>query len=322
MDPLSDVLSLLRVRSGLVSRFEGRGAWAFAFPEYASHIKFGCVLSGSFLLQIEGAAHPSALNEGDFYLLTNGLPFSTFASAADLASLRRNGPETYRAHRDDDGVVRYEGRMAVGKVNPQVGLASGRFMFEGEAAPLLLRHLPPLIHLRAADVATRPLADLLALLRWEVQERRAGATMAQTHVAGLLLIQALRAQLAAAVQPEGWLRAMADARVGAALAAMHDDLAQAWTVDRLAQVAHMSRTAFAVRFKRLVGTTPLDYLTGWRMMVARDALRRGTDTIARISDRVGYQSETSFSAAFKRSTGRSPGSYRAHSAALSLSERQ
>lgn len=287
-----------------------------AFPEYESHIKFGCVLSGSFLLQIEGAEQPSTLKEGDFYLLTNGRPFSTFASAADLRSRRRDGPETYRAHRADDGVVRYEGRLTAGRAISEVRLASGRFMFEGEATPLLLRHLPPLIHLQASDVATRPLAGLLALLRWEVEERGPGASMAQAHLAGLVLIQALRAHLAAAAQPEGWLRAMADARVGASLAAMHDDFAQAWTVDRLAQVAHMSRTAFAVRFKRLVGTPPLDYLTGWRMTVARDALRRGTDTIARISERVGYQSETSFSAAFKRNTGKSPG-YRAHSAAQS-----
>jgi AraC-like DNA-binding protein len=91
---------------------------------------------------------------------------------------------------------------------------------------------------------------------------------------------------------------------------MHADLAHSWTVQSLANVAGMSRTAFAVRFKELVGTTPLDYLNGWRMRVARQALTESDERLARVAERVGYLSETAFSAAFKRVTGQSPGRFR------------
>jgi AraC-like DNA-binding protein len=81
-------------------------------------------------------------------------------------------------------------------------------------------------------------------------------------------------------------------------------------VESLASAAGMSRTAFAVRFKQLVGLPPLDYLSGWRMTVARNALRKGDESMVDIAERIGYQSDTAFSAAFKRATGTSPGRFR------------
>jgi AraC-like DNA-binding protein len=120
----------------------------------------------------------------------------------------------------------------------------------------------------------------------------------------------LRIFLSNTPQPEGWLGAMADPRVGAALSSLHGDLAHRWTVESLAAAAGMSRTAFAVRFKSPTGTTPLDYLRVWRMTVARSALKDSDEAIAGIAERVGYLSDTAFSAAFKRQTGQSPGRFR------------
>jgi AraC-like DNA-binding protein len=312
MDPLSDVLSMLTVSSTLSSRFEARGRWAFRYSQYASHIKLGCVLTGRFQLHVDGAAVPVVLEAGDFFLLTNGLPFS---ASSDPPGPLRDGTQLNRDHRGPDGVLRYDGQGA--QDGPLVVLASGRFALTGEAGELLLRHLPPLIHLRASDPGATPLRGLLDLLGWETAEPRPGASIAQTHLAALVLVQALRVHLANAPQPEGWLGAMTDARIGEALSRMHGDIAQPWTVERLAQSAGMSRTDFAVRFKTLTGTTPLDYLGGWRMTVARNALRHSDEAIARIAERIGYQSETAFSAAFRRMVGESPGRFRT----LSRSER-
>jgi AraC-like DNA-binding protein len=72
----------------------------------------------------------------------------------------------------------------------------------------------------------------------------------------------------------------------------------------------MSRTAFPVRVKQLAGTTPLDYLSGWRMTVASSALKNSDEAIAGIAERIGYLSDTAFSSAFKKATGQSPGRYR------------
>ncbi|MGJ7554476.1 AraC family transcriptional regulator [Variovorax sp. RB3P1] len=309
MDPLSDVLSMLTVSSTLSSRFEARGLWAFRYPRYASHIKLGCVLTGRLRMQIEGADASVLLEAGDFFLLTNGQPFM---ACTDPPGPLQDGVQVSRDHRGADGVLRYQGQGAGEGPDggPAVTLATGRFTLDGEAGELLLRHLPPLIHLRASDPGARPLVGLLDLLGWETAELRPGASIARTNLAALVLVQALRVHLAHAPQPEGWLGAMADARIGCALSRMHGDIAQPWTVERLAQSAGMSRTAFAVRFKALTGSTPLDYLGGWRMTVARNALRHSDEGIARIAERIGYQSETAFSAAFKREIGESPGRFR------------
>lgn len=305
MDPLSDVLSMLTVSSTLSSRFEARGRWAFCYPHYDSHIKLGGVLAGRLLLDVEGTSAPVALEAGDFYLLTNGQPFTASSNPPGPV---QDGLQVSRDFRGPDGVLRYDGQGA--EDGSLVTMVSGRFTLAGEAGELLLRHLPPLIHLHASDPGARPLVGLLDLLRWETAEMRPGASMARTNLAALVLVQALRVHLANAPQPEGWLGAMTDARIGAALSQMHGDIAQPWTVERLAQCASMSRTAFAVRFKALTGSTPLDYLGGWRMTVARNALRHSDEAIARIAERVGYQSETAFSAAFRRMVGESPGRFR------------
>jgi AraC-like DNA-binding protein len=317
MDPLSDVLSMLTVSSTLSSRFEARGRWGFRYPRYASHIKLGCVLTGRLRMQIESTADAAAdvvsMAAGDFYLLTNGQPFM---ACSDPPGPLQDGVQASRDHRGADGVMRFEGHGAGSETEgdeasaPMVTMATGRFTLDGEAGELLLRHLPPLIHLRASDPGTRPLAGLLDLMSWETAELRPGASIARTHLAALVLVQALRVYLANAPQPEGWLGAMADARIGQALSRMHGDIAQPWTVERLAHTAGMSRTAFAVRFKALTGSTPLEYLGGWRMTVARNALRHSDEGIARIAERIGYQSETAFSAAFKREIGESPGRFR------------
>jgi AraC-like DNA-binding protein len=303
MDALSDVLSMLRVSSAISSRFEGRGAWAFRFPAY-QHVKFGSVLSGHFHLWIEGEGSPLLIEEGDFYLLTNGLPFR---SASDHARAPLDGPATYRSIRGADGVVRYNGEGE----GDLVSLASGRFIFENDVTEILLRQLPPLIHLRAADVGSHALSRVLDLLKWETSAAYPGADVAKGSLATLVLVHALRAYLASTEQPEGWLGALSDAKIGAALSMMHAKPGERWTVDSLASAVGMSRTAFAARFRRSVGSAPLEYLNQWRMTIARTALRHSEEPLVDIAARIGYLSDTAFSIAFKRWTGHSPGRYRA-----------
>ena len=71
----------------------------------------------------------------------------------------------------------------------------------------------------------------------------------------------------------------------------------------------MSRTTFALKFKATVGTSPMDYLTRWRMLVAGDRLTTSGDPISAIALSLGYESESSFSTAFKRVMGCSPRQY-------------
>ncbi|QBQ98887.1 AraC family transcriptional regulator [Paraburkholderia pallida] len=302
MDALSEVLALLKVRSGLSSRFEGEGAWAFRFPAY-QHMKFGTVLRGRLYLRMADEADYRPIEEGDVYLLTNGQPF---CSASVPGRTPRDGPETYRSIRGADGVVRFRGP---GRVAP-VSLASGRFIFENDVTSTLLGNLPPLIHLRAADVAAHALSHVLALLKLEAGDPAPGSDVVKTSLATLVLVQALRAYMAGGEHAGGWLRALSDARVGSALSMMHGSPEQRWTIESLASGVGMSRTAFASRFRTMVGSAPLAYLHRWRMAIAMTALKDSEEPLVSIAERVGYLSDTAFSIAFKRATGISPGRYR------------
>jgi AraC-like DNA-binding protein len=252
---------------------------------------------------MDGETERHLMEEGDFYLLTAGQPFCS-ASDHDVTPL--DGPQTYRSIRCPDGVVRFDGP---GSTAP-VSLASGRFEFGNDLAALLLGHLPPLIHLPAAELGAHSLSHVLALLRAETDRDMPGSDVVKGSLATLVLVQALRAYLATNTAPAGWLGALSDTRIGTALSMMHASPAERWTIDTLAAAVGMSRTAFAQRFRERVGVPPLEYLQAWRMSLAMTALSESNEPLVRIAERIGYLSDTAFNIAFKRSTGVSPGRYR------------
>jgi AraC-like DNA-binding protein len=129
----------------------------------------------------------------------------------------------------------------------------------------------------------------------------------------MVLVQILRQHLASGTNAPGWLSALADRKIGAALGCIHADVSRRWKVEELASAVAMSRTAFTERFKALVGMPPLKYLTEWRIALASAALREGK-SLASIAESVGYGSDAAFNSAFKRLTGQSPGRYRSQSA--------
>jgi AraC-like DNA-binding protein len=107
----------------------------------------------------------------------------------------------------------------------------------------------------------------------------------------------------------GWLFALTDRQIGTAIAAMHEDPAHGWTLQALAERAGMSRSTFALKFKAMVGASPMDYLTRWRMLLAGDRLASSSDPVSVIALSLGYESESAFSTAFKRVMGCAPRQY-------------
>ena len=91
---------------------------------------------------------------------------------------------------------------------------------------------------------------------------------------------------------------------------MHERVENPWTVETLAGAAGMSRSAFALRFKELLGETPLEYLTNWRMYKATGSLQEDDRKLFEIAKSVGYDSDAAFSKAFKRVLGVTPKEYR------------
>jgi AraC-like DNA-binding protein len=144
----------------------------------------------------------------------------------------------------------------------------------------------------------------------ELRERQPGGFLVAQHLAHMMLVQALRLHVAEGSRGGvGWLFALADKQMGAAISAMHDGPAHRWTLQELAERAGMSRSTFALRFKETVGTAAVEYLTRWRMLLAGDRLANSGDPISVIALSLGYESESAFSTAFKRVMGCSPRQY-------------
>jgi AraC-like DNA-binding protein len=145
----------------------------------------------------------------------------------------------------------------------------------------------------------------------EARSPRPGGAGVLAKLAEVLFIETLRLYMHEQREDRtGWLAGVSDRIVGAALSALHKNPAQAWTLEELARVAGTSRSVLAERFQHLVGTSPMQYLTQWRMMMAANLLRHSSTPLAHIAEGVGYQTDTAFIRAFRREFGAPPAAWR------------
>jgi AraC-like DNA-binding protein len=196
-------------------------------------------------------------------------------------------------------------------------IISGWFRFCAISVKPLTRLLPPLILVKADQAQSLALHTTLSMLASETASSAPGSELLVNRLADMLFIHSIRAHIASHSEAckSGLLQAVFDPQIGAALKSMHEKLEHRWTVESLAATSGMSRSAFAVRFKDLVGETPLEYLTSWRMQKATGLLQKGDKKLFEVAKVVGYDSDASFSKAFKRAFGVAPREYRRNAAA-------
>lgn len=297
MDPLSEVLSLLRTQHSFFTGLKAGGEWAFAFPP-PDGIKFNAIVEGGCWLTVDGLEQPIRLEQGDCFLLSRR---RGFALSSDLA-LAPIASETVYRHMVDG--------IAVQGSADAFFLVGGRFAF-GEEARLLLEGLPPVAVIKSEASEASVLRWALGQLADEITRATPGSALMVQHMGHIMLVQFLRLYLAQeASHRPSWLVALSDARVGRALHAIHADPAHRWTVARLAEVAGVSRSTLALAFKQKAGVAPLEYALRWRMQRASRALKSSNATISSIAQGLGYDSDSAFSHAFKRVMGCSPREYR------------
>lgn len=131
------------------------------------------------------------------------------------------------------------------------------------------------------------------------------------RLAESMFVEVLRWELRHAAQGHGgWLAGLHDPQIGRVLTLLHASPDRRWTVSDLAREAAMSRAALAKRFVDLIGQSPIQYLAGWRMHLARHLLREDKLTMAEIAGRIGYESEAAFNRAFRRLVGSPPATWR------------
>jgi AraC-like DNA-binding protein len=293
VDPLAEIISLLRPRAVFSKGISGAGRWAVRYSEFGQP-SFCAVLEGRCRLAVDGEDEIT-LEAGDFVLLpaTPGFTMSGFEPAQPV----RIDPKTTATR---TGEIRHGRRGG----RPDVRLLGGYFAFDSADASLLVSLLPSLLHVRGVE----RLSALVGFVSEESSERKAGRELVLARLVELLLIEALRSRPRENTPP-GLLRGLADARLSAAIRHMHSDPSRAWTVAQLASKVALSRSAFFDRFTQAVGLPPMEYLLGWRMAMAKDLLRHGDIGISEVAERVGYSSASTFSTAFSRYVGHAPSRY-------------
>lgn len=298
MDPLSDILSILRPESYLTAGLDAGGDWAIRFNNRPGTIKCHAVTAGACWLAVDGMDVAVRLTAGDCIILPSG---RSFVLASDLKLSPVEAHDVLGHARPGDVIVHNEGGG--------FAFAGTRFEVDGRKAGSLLGALPPLIHLHEAQerAATR---WCIRQMMTEMRAGRPGGTLAARHLAHLMLLQAFRLHLSRQAEDRvGLLYALADPHLGRAIETMHGDPAHRWTLAELAARAGLSRSVFAQRFRERVGQTPIGYLTQWRMMLAKERLTSGGESLQVIANNLGYESENAFNTAFRRVVGRSPRRY-------------
>lgn len=290
VDPLSEIITLLRPRTVFSKLISGAGQWGVRYAAFEQP-SFCTVLEGRCLLKVDGQDEIT-LQAGDFVLMpaTPGFVMSGFEPVVP----EQINPKTMAS---PTGEIRHGRRGG----RPDVRMLGGYFLFDSPDAPLLVSLLPALLHLRGVE----RLSVLVQLVRDESVVQRPGREHVLVRLVEILLVEALRAAPETGA-PAGLLRGLADARLSVAMRLMHGDPSRSWTVEELAKKAALSRSAFFERFVRAVGLPPMAYLLAWRMALAKDLLRMGDVAVATVAERVGYASTSTFSTAFSRYVGQPP----------------
>jgi AraC-like DNA-binding protein len=302
-DPLGETLHLLRLNGSLYCRSELTAPWGIDLPAFDGCMMFHVVTSGHCWLEVDGE-EPQLLQQGSLTLLPHGNGHVIRSSSTAETKPLFDIPVEQISDRYE--IMRYGGDGDL------THLTCGVVSFDHVAGKQLIAQLPKVMQIDTwNDDEGSWLQNTLRFIAHEARELRPGGETVITHLADILIIQAIRTWIDSAPEADqGWLAALRDKHIGMALAAIHREPEKGWTVASLAKEAGLSRSGFSARFSKLVGESAKRYLTQWRMQLARVQLRETSDSLAVFADRFGYQSEAAFSRAFKRMFGVSPGSIR------------
>jgi AraC-like DNA-binding protein len=327
MDVLSDVITTMRAGRPVAARIEWYAPFGLRLPGIGG-ASFQVVLQGSCLLLVEGE-DPLPLAVGDVVFLPHGRGYA-LADSAGTPVADAHGT----AHLGEGGVELGGGRpgtpvpdLVCGRegLRPFRTAALGDRSGGGATSCVtvggsyntcasrrhpLLTELPQVVHLPHRVGAHPELAAAVGLLGGELERPRPGSDAVIPSLLDMLLLFILRAYLDRGDRACGWVGALRDPAVSAAVRAVHEDPAHPWSVAELGERAGLSRAAFSRRFTGMVGQSPLAYVTWWRLTTAALLLREGELPLSAIAARVGYGSQFAFANAFKREFGLPPGRYR------------
>lgn len=298
MDPLSDIISRLKIINQKIVIFDLKKNTKTLFPSY-SGMKIYIAKSGFFFLKILNQPHLYTVEPGDVLIISSGREFSIFdnpdAPVTDITKIHSQKDRS--SYFSNDGA--------------DFSFLGCRFGFKMNDTFRFITSLPDPIIIKSQRTESNEIKKLLNRLSNEIRSPAPGGELIIEHLLQIIITQALRVLLSSGTlnNGKGWFYAMADKNIGLALSSIHNDPGRKWQIDILANIAGMSRTAFTMKFRKLAGYSVNEYIRKWRFSLAVERMAINKEKISQIAFDLGYGSESAFSTAFKKSMGESPKKY-------------
>ncbi len=296
MDVLSHLFNTFRIQANVFHNGQYCGSWQLD-TSGTRKASFHVVTHGQCeFLTHNGTRHAATLSMGDLVLFPRDSEHRVSSSINVTTELNTSKSQPFSDGLRDDGT----------------GLVCGFLEFEHQSNNFLFDLLPDYMIVRSHEAPWNTnLKQILDLMITESIAEHPGVQATLNRLSEMIFMILIREKINDESQSSGFAAALRDLRIQKVLEAIHNDPAQDWTVESLAAIAAMSRSAFAAKFKSLLDETPLSYIKRWRMQSAYRWFRDDGITVAEAADRCGYVTEAAFAKAFKRELGVSPGQVRA-----------
>ena len=291
---LNEILKRIHFRSEVFYRGQLCDSWALD-TSGSGNVNFHIVSHGECWLHLPETPMPTKLQSGDIAVFPH--------DAEHIIGSSSSKPEAY-------GIKSITQQVPLDKTNPGTALICGYLQIDYLVRRLLLGGMPSVIIVSGDGHTNKTIHTLLELLFTEASLDDVGATAILDRLADALLFYIVRDLMEKDLPVPGLLGALNDVQVSQAVFAINGNLAEHWTLEKLAAKAHLSRSVFSERFIKACGMPPIEFLTIWRMYFARRWLEQENATVLAVAERCGYESAAAFSKAFKRIIGVGPGQLR------------
>ena len=317
MDVLSDVLRAVRLTGAVYFDINAREPWIAAspagasicksvMPEFEHIISFHIMLDGWCWAQLQDESQAAVrLEAGDAVIFVRG-----DAHFMTTEPTKRSSPDLSMYYRPTDVPLPFVFNEFGGTGQPS-RFVCGYLGCDARPFNPILDALPRQLHVRRASTGGQLTHDLIRVALAETRRPSAGGETMLSKLSEVMFLQAVREYIDGLPQESsGWLAALRDRQIGAALRLMHGRPADPWTLDSLAREVGMSRSVFAERFAEIMHEPAMHYLSNWRLQLAANLLERRNLSISQAAAEVGYESEAAFNRAFKKQVGMPPGAWR------------
>ena len=308
LDLLSDILTRLSVKGTLYFRTAFSPPWGVEVPSYENVARFHFAHRGDCMIRIVETGETLRLAQGDLVIIPHGAGHALYNGGDEKPEVLPLDRVLEASGYTGEGVLVYGGE----DVSRETQLICGHFSFADNARHVLFDRLPDYIHIpNYGSEAGAWMEATLRVIGGEAGQAKFGGDLIALKMSEAIFAQAIRSFIQGQGQNAVGMAGFADPQIARALSAIHRTPAEAWTVESLARVAGLSRTGFAQRFAEKMAMTPMQYITAWRMQIARQALAEQGMTVADASAMAGYASESAFTRVFKKEVGTTPSAYRA-----------